>query len=977
MSKRCLALLVLIIASLPMASGQTPDTATILGTVFDASHALVVGAKVRVVNRMTGLDRSVVSDGRGGFVIAGLPVAGTYAVTAAKVGFATAQSDVKLAGGSTAIVVLDMSVAAGKTEVTVTGAAGDVRIDEPQLGNVLDAEKIGATPLMNERITYLPLLNAANRPAINQGDIFMDQSLFTTNGAGRRQAWFEVDGETGNDSWGRQTIFTNIPVSAVHEMTVLTNSFSTEYGASTGSVVNIVTKSGGAQYHGEVDALWRPTGPEAALSGFTATTAAIGNDVTNDRLVQQSFAIGGPLGFSPKTRFFVAAEHSDEDKASPITSVLAPGSYTGVYHDWMGFVRLDHQFSEKNNAFFRGNSDAYFDTNPNGIVGGNSLASVARIFRRRTYSGELGDTAVLSAKVVNHARVQFQLASPITEFDPVVYGTQYVVPIAGLTTFTSGTSQSAVLMNRQYQVSDMVSVMAGRHQLKFGGSAIVAHTGGNGKEFGGPVYLGKFTYNTCSLAASVCEGPTYLNDISKVANYQQSFGNASYTVTDTIWSLFVQDDFRVSKQVTLNAGLRYERQTFTDATTNFGPRMGFVYDVGGRGRTAVRGGFGIYYSQVVDNAQANYSLTGPTGVFTFTATPGQVGFPTSVAAAPIASFPTGGIVPLRTLYLRPGNAKYYDQFFPTSSLVGYPDKLLNPYSEQYTLSVEQRVGMGWIGSVDYVGTYQLRNIRPLDVDAPTPFIRTAQNQTRTANAANCTRPYWVYFYAHNGGTCSTSGAGTLPPYSVIQSDVNDGILHYNALDVNVRHDFSHRFEALLSYTWSHTQDNVDPDTTGQNPNDANFTGLQEYGNAIYDQRHRLVVSGMVMAPLKIRMGGVATMASGLPYNLVTGTNNSGDTGATTDRPVINGVVVGRNTGRGTPIYDVDPFIARAFPLFKERVKLDLRVEAFNALNHANFVAFNGTYGNAAAAPATLGAPNPGVAAQLPARSLQFGAKVTF
>jgi hypothetical protein len=175
--------------------------------------------------------------------------------------------------------------------------------------------------------------------------------------------------------------------------------------------------------------------------------------------------------------------------------------------------------------------------------------------------------------------------------------------------------------------------------------------------------------------------------------------------------------------------------------------------------------------------------------------------------------------------------------------------------------------------------------------------------------------------------------------------------------------------------WSHTLDNVDPDSTSQNPNDPNQTGQAEYGNALYDQRNRLVLSGFYTVPLKVRIGGIATLAGGLPYNLVTGTTNSGDTGATTDRPVINGVVVGRDTGRGKPVYYVDPFVERDFAIF-ERVHLDLRAEAFNVLNHANFVSFNGTYGNAAA-PATLGTPNTGITAQLPARELQFSAKVSF
>jgi hypothetical protein len=183
---------------------------------------------------------------------------------------------------------------------------------------------------------------------------------------------------------------------------------------------------------------------------------------------------------------------------------------------------------------------------------------------------------------------------------------------------------------------------------------------------------------------------------------------------------------------------------------------------------------------------------------------------------------------------------------------------------------------------------------------------------------------------------------------------------------------------LVSYTWSHTLDNVDPDTTSQNPNDTNFTQHQEYGPAIYDQRHRFVLSGEYILPVaKVHIGGVATFGSGLPYNIVTGTTNSGNTGATTDRPVINGTVISRNAGRGNGQYSVDPFLSRAFPLYRDQITVDLRAEAFNVLNHANFVGYSGTYGNGITPGVGFGAPLAGVTAQLPARSMQFSAKVSF
>jgi len=955
-----------------VAAAQTPDTATLRGSVIDQTHAAVPMVQVTVTNTVTGLKRTAQTDDSGNYSLAGLPV-GTYDVVAGKQGFAEMKpAGVTLAGGTTVDVDLQLNAAGGATQVTVTGAVGEVRTDGPQLGDRLDAQQMEETPLLNRRITYLPLLNAANRQAINQGDVFMNEDMFTTNGAGRRQTWFEIDGANGNDSWGRQTLFGNLPLDAVQEMTILNNGFSAEYGASTGSAVNIITKSGGSQYHGDVLELWRPSALAAALSGFNSANGASGNDIVNDALGQSALSLSGPLG--SKTHFFVAGENSRETKGSPIISPLDPTVFEGAYHGWLAFLRLDHQINDKNNIFYRFNADMFEDTNPNGIVGGNSLPTVDRIFHRRTYSNEIGETAVLSPALLNNVRLQFQLASPITEFDPVIFGTEYSVPISSGGTFTTGTSQSALLQNRQYEISDTLSAVWGKHQVKFGGNGILAHTGGNSKEFGGPIYDGEFIYNTCTAAVAVCESQSFLGNLANVKSYTQSYGNANYTVDDWLWSLFVQDDWKIRPNLTINLGLRYERQTFTDSNKDFAPRAGFAYNWNG---TVFRGSFGIYYSQIVDNSEANYALTGPTGVFNYVATPGQVGFPTSIAAVPLPAFPATAQAPLRSLYVRPGDSSYLNQFFPASTLVGYQNGLYNPYSDQWTFGVERQIAPKWMLSVDYVGSHTVKINRPLDVDPPAPYIRTAANQIRTAQAANCTRPYWIYWYAQNHLTCNTTTAtNPQPPYSVIQSDVNDGYAYYDALDVNLTHRFGSRLSMLASYTWSHTIDNVDPDLPSQNPNDPNFTGKAENGNAIFDQRQRFVLSGVYNLPFKINFGGVATVASGLPYNYTTGTTNSGDTGATTDRPVINGVVVGRNIGRGNPIYDLSPFLERAFAL-GEKVHLNLRMEAFNVLNHVNAVGYSGVYGNGTSAPVGFGAPLVGVTNQLPARSVQFSVKVAF
>ena len=166
----------------------------------------------------------------------------------------------------------------------------------------------------------------------------------------------------------------------------------------------------------------------------------------------------------------------------------------------LGFFRLDHQLNQRNNLFFRGDLDALFDTNPNGIVGGNTLPTVARVFHRRTYSVALGETAVLGPDLLNNARVQF---FPTGLSDHAIHaypanGTQYQVPISTGGTFTTGTSQSALLLNHQYQVSETLSKVAGRHVIRIGADVLSAHTGGNSKKFGGPIYLGQFVYNVCT-----------------------------------------------------------------------------------------------------------------------------------------------------------------------------------------------------------------------------------------------------------------------------------------------------------------------------------------------------------------------------------------------------------------------------------------------------------------------------------------------
>jgi len=826
--------------------------------------------------------------------------------------------------------------------MTIFGTVQGVRSDAPQLGIRLDLKKIDDTPVLGRKMTSFPLLDSAVRPARGTGDLFLNNTLFVINGGGRRQTSFTIDGSSGDDSWGRQTIFTNVPVSAVQELTVLTNSFSAEYGRSAGGVVNIVTRTGTNDFRGDVLFMWRPGGIQAANP--------LASQRTEDVLYQVAGAVSGPI-VRDHSHFFVAGEYNHQNRDSTITSPLAPGIFTGEYRQGLIQARFDDQLTGHHTLSGRLNLDSFHDTNPADAVGGLALPSTARTFERRAYGVQLSETALIGALMVNEVRAQFQIASPVTQFDPVNPAPQLSRP--GVS--TEGESRIADLINRQFQFADTLSVTRGSHYLKLGGDAIYSRSGGYGQEFGTGFVLGQFTFRT-GISPSI---PTSALTINDVARFTQSFGNPNYTVSEWLWSLFAQDSWRLRPGLTLDLGLRYERQNYSDDTNNFSPRLGFAYNLLGDSRSVIRGGYGIYYSELRANLEAGFALNGPTGVLTFTAQPGQLGFPTSIA--PLPAFPPGAPLPPRDIIIRPGRRSYYQQFFDVSKLKGYPDKLVNPYTQQTNLGFERELSRGWFISVDYIYQHTIGIDRNLDLNAPAPFDRTRPGQVRTAAAADLTRPIVP---APNG-------------FRRIQATVNNGSSIYNGMQVNLNRRFGSNFSLLASYTHARILNTVEPDAPGGDPNEASQIGIVERGHSLLEQPDRAVISGSWLLPLHFNVGGVVSLASARRFNMVTGAENNGD-GANTDRPVINGIVVGRNAGIGTPVYDVSIF-AQHEVVLSDRLRFIVRGEGFNLFNHSNIVGRNGTYGNAdnGIPLGTFGQPIGGISNVDPGRQFQFLFRLRF
>ena len=427
-----------------------------------------------------------------------------------------------------------------------------------------------------------------------------------------------------------------------------------------------------------------------------------------------------------------------------------------------------------------------------------------------------------------------------------------------------------------------------------------------------------------------------------------SYGTTSYKLKQWMSVLFVQDSMRLSDQLTIDAGLRYDRQTLTDAPKNVAPRFGFGWHPGGGSRVVVRGGYAMYYTQIRSNAIASALTGGLDGIVTYTAAPGQTGFPTCLVTpcVPVPIDPRTlplSQQPPRNITIRAGQRDFYTSQFASyglnfAQLPNYPDEFVNPRSQVTSIGAEREIVKGLFAGADYVHQHWTNLDRSVDLNAPTPFDRTATGQTRSVAAANATRPIAPV----NGGVRSVNVL------------MNLGIADYDGLQTQINYRGSTRMQWGVSYTLSKATNTTEPDGNGINPNDANIArlGEEERGPSVVDQRHRAVITFMYKFPYDITAGTVTQLASARPFNAITGIDNNGDA-ANNDRPVIDGKVIPKSAFRGTGTQDVGVFVeGRLKPAGRTVL---LRLEGFNLLNHGNILGrAQTTYGDTGTPNTTFG-----------------------
>lgn len=905
-------------------SAQTDSRASVRGSVTTRSDGgRVAGARVIVRNELLGVERTTNSDGEGNFTLGGLPPGEGYSVEVQAAGFrAGMQSQLKLSAGDALSVSFVLEVAGVAESVVITDAAQPVVNNAPEVSQTIDARRLAELPSNGRSLNRFALLDPHVR---NTGGLGSDGSTaqrLSINSGSYRHTSYRLDGSSNYDF-----IFANAPqqqvsTATVQELKVLTNQYSAEYGGSTTGVVIASTRAGTREFHGEGFLSARPSGLQAAPPVSTRHAA--------NELEQFGGSIGGRL-FAERATFFLNYERWRQARGAFVQSP-APLVFVGHARDQLGLARFDFQLSQAHSLTARLNGNRSTNDNSNDRVSGFTQPSAATFNRTQSVGAQLTDRLVRGARL-NEFRLSYVNSIPSAS-TPVASQVSVVRPNYS----TEGGSSYSWVRAQTWQASDQLATQRGAHELKIGGD----YTRQKAQDFSFTEF-GEYRF---VAVAQVAGQPVVMPNV--LGDYTQKFGTGFVRYGQTLASAFAQDNWRARPRLTLNLGLRYDYQSSTSDRNNFAPRLGFAWDAKGDGKWIVRGGAGLFYDQYYLYITRRFLLEGldaPVRTYRFDyaraggtaqTTSGAPAFPNSLAAPP-----SGAIEAIRDYVYLPGA------------------KLLNPYSAQFSLGLQHTVFKDWTLTVDVLHSRTLAQPRADDINAPAPFVRTSAGQTRTVAAADATRPFGTNFRG-------------VRVRKVVLIE-NTASSTYDALDLGLVKRLGSRLQFESHYVYSSALTTSmffgEPDTGV--PNLFGVPENLERAPSDFHQRHRFVSHGLVETPWGTRVSFVATVASGLPVNPLTGTDNDGN-GFLSDRPA----GLARNSFRAPAQSSFDASLAKRFAL-REGARLELRAEVFNLFNHANYIKLNSTYGNRDTPDPKFLTPLAGVANVDPGRQFQFAARVIF
>jgi Carboxypeptidase regulatory-like domain/TonB dependent receptor-like, beta-barrel len=677
---------------------------------------------------------------------------------------------------------------------------------------------------------------------------------------------------------------------------------------------------------------------------------------------------------------------------------------------YLASTRLDHQFSDRNQVALRYSFGHDLEQNPDVTsLTGFSRGSAVKAFDHTLLGSWFHQ---FSPRTLNEARVQWNYSN----FDvvPNVPG-QVGLDIPGFANLGTQIFLPSFTIMRRYEFADNVSLVRGKHTFKFGGYELYRGNHSESHTF----FPGRFVFGNlpggllspCFAVPALCgspgASPVAINSIQSVGLglpqfYQQGFGNPTYNYPRPFTAAFVQDQWQMASNFTLNVGVRYELDSQYGALTtdknNFAPRLSIAWDPFKDHKTVVRAGYGIFYSpiygQIADVVQTLGLVNGVRQIAqTFvplTATPVSSAaiFQTLFAQGKVqCTTPAAGNAACITpadLTQFGINITHTGPVPPLSVLFSGQPNYQNPYSQQAEFGIEREIAKGW--SVALSGIYVHTIGLPVALD--TNALATAPVTPAPIGLSglpNVTVPI------RNWAGAQCAGAGIVTCFGkplLLQNDVysSKGSALYEGAILEVKKRFSTHFSVLANYTLSKAFDTTTDFNSDFGPVDnTNLAG--ERALSTFDQRHKVVaavildtgssrgrlLSGFQLAP-------IFRYNSGHPFNLLAGADLNGDRHSTNDRPI----GAARNTGLGPDFTDFDMRISRRFKM-GERASLQLLAEGFNLANHVNFASVNNIVGptvtgttfnvsgNSALSPSTPLA----FTSAFPMRQLQFGLRIGF
>jgi Carboxypeptidase regulatory-like domain len=829
---------------------QELGTAVLNGDVTDPQGAVVSAAHVSARNIANGALRTTTSSKAGLFVFNDL-APGAYQVKVEAVGFAPAQSTLRLEVGQQANLPIQLSVERAQTTIEIDD--GDktelVNTVSSVVDGVVNSRQIDNLPLNGRNFLELALLMPGNTIAPNFDPTKTNTVVISSAGQLGRGGNVTIDGTDDNDD-AVGGMLLNIPEDAVQEFQIATNRFSSETGRSGSAVVNVVTKAGTNALHGAASFYERDKSLQALPATFDPTS--VGGETPPFSRQQYSGTLGGPI-VKDRAWWFAGFEYRDElggvlvgTRVLP-TSPGAEGTISRSFArapltDTLGTVRGDWQISNQDRIGLRYSierQDAVAGSALNTALGSASQRQDAQ----NNFQNFLASwTRILSPTLLN--KFSFSVNNFINTTNPLGSGPQLDFP--SLTDGVSFRMPQQTTQNR-FQWDDGLDWTYGKHNFRFGGQVQRLDD-----EFDLGVFQGGRIEFIQDFADFDHNGDGLVNDqdLLFAVTIRSAFPDRALVIPNADNNFvagYFQDDWHLHSQFTLNLGLRYELDTDVNNvghynqinpillpflhgtrhkdTNNFGPRIGFNWATP-TGRLSLHGGYGIYYDRVtLEVLSLERGLDGR--ALPIDVRLGSVNYLDStghfVPGAPTLADPfTGFIIP------GAGAAEGMNVI---------DNDLQNPMVQQFNLGIQTEFAKNWVLRAD--GIHNLG----------THFI--------------IGRPVGAVFNPVVGGPEGVTN---------LESSVNT---HYDALLLTVDHRFSQRYQFHSAYTLSKALNYANDDQIPFAYAPIDPSNLhREYGPTPNDQRQRLVLSGVAELPYGFTIAPIWTYASGVPMDIMLPDNSS-------------------------------------------------------------------------------------------------------